>query len=98
MLKLHTQIVFFELNFPFATGSERVSVISQLRLPSIEFPRTWPEARYRQRKVIELLLEHDPDKRPSALQLSRSEHLPETLEDEYVKEALPMIGMLNAIF
>ncbi|KAG9128480.1 hypothetical protein FRC07_009703 [Ceratobasidium sp. 392] len=90
-LKRIFQIVFFELNFPFDTGSERVAVLQRLRLPSIEFPRTWPEARRRQRKIIELLLEHDPEKRPSALQLSRSEHLPETLEDEYVKDALPMI-------
>ncbi|KAG8734893.1 hypothetical protein FRC12_018300 [Ceratobasidium sp. 428] len=84
-------IVFFELNFPFATGSERVAVLQRLRLPTIEFPRAWPPSRHHQRKVIELLLEHDPEKRPSALQLSRSEYLPETLEDEYVKEALPMI-------
>ncbi|KAH7340654.1 kinase-like domain-containing protein [Rhizoctonia solani] len=84
-------IVFFELNFPFVTASERVSVLTRLRDQSIQFPRAWPEERYRQRKIIEMLLEHDPDKRPSALQLSRSEYLPETLEDEYVKEALPMI-------
>ncbi|KAJ1309999.1 hypothetical protein OPQ81_006755 [Rhizoctonia solani] len=84
-------IVFFELNFPFVTASERVSVLTQLRLQSIQFPSAWPEGRHRQRKIIEMLLEHDPDKRPSALQLSRSEYLPETLEDEYVKEALPMI-------
>ncbi|CUA75102.1 eukaryotic translation initiation factor 2-alpha kinase [Rhizoctonia solani] len=84
-------IVFFELNFPFVTGSERVSVLTELRHQSIRFPSAWPEARHRQRKIIEMLLEHDPDKRPSALQLSRSEYLPETLEDEYVKEALPMI-------
>ncbi|KAG9126718.1 hypothetical protein FRC07_002261 [Ceratobasidium sp. 392] len=87
----YVQIVFFELNFPFTTGSERVAVLQQLRLPSIEFPNTWPQSRDRQRKIIELLLEHDPDKRPSALDLIRSEHLPETLEDEYVKEVLPMI-------
>ncbi|KAG8734066.1 hypothetical protein FRC11_012669 [Ceratobasidium sp. 423] len=84
-------IVFFELNFPFATASERVSVLTQLRHQSIQFPSAWPEAKQRQRKIIEMLLEHDPDRRPSALQLSRSEYLPETLEDEYVKEALPMI-------
>ncbi|KAF8610330.1 Serine/threonine-protein kinase [Ceratobasidium sp. AG-I] len=84
-------IVFFELNFVFATGSERVAVLQRLRLPSIEFPNTWPKPRHNQQQIIELLLEHDPEKRPSALQLRRNELLPETLEDEYVKEALPMI-------
>ncbi|QRW14941.1 PEK/GCN2 kinase [Ceratobasidium sp. AG-Ba] len=84
-------IVFFELNFPFATGSERVVVLQRLRLPSIEFPPTWPSTRESQRNVIKMLLTHDPEKRPSALQLSASSHLPERLEDEFVKDALPMI-------
>ncbi|KAF8758790.1 Anticodon binding domain of tRNAs [Rhizoctonia solani] len=84
-------IVFFELNFPFVTASERVNVLTRLRQPSIQFPPAWPEARDQQRQIIEMLLEHDPDKRPSALQLSTGKYLPETLEDEYVKEALPII-------
>lgn len=90
--------MFFELNFVFATGSERVAVLQRLRLPSIEFPNTWPKPRHNQRKIIELLLEHDPEKRPSALQLRMNELLPETLEDEYVKEALPMIGIVVSRF
>ena len=40
-----------------------------------------------------MLLQHDPDKRPSALQLSQSPLLPARVEDEYVKGALNMIGM-----
>ncbi|ELU43949.1 other/PEK/GCN2 protein kinase [Rhizoctonia solani AG-1 IA] len=76
--------------------SERVNVLTRLRQPSIQFPPAWPEARDQQRQIIEMLLEHDPDKRPSALQLSTGKYLPETLEDEYVKEALPIIGMIRA--
>ena len=40
-----------------------------------------------------MLLQHDPDKRPTALQLSQSPLLPARVEDEYVKGALNMIGM-----
>ena len=42
--------------------------------------------------VIIWLLQHDPDKRPSALELSQSLLLPAPLEDEYFKGALQMMG------
>ena len=42
--------------------------------------------------VIEWLLKHDPDERPSAIQLSQSPLLPPRVEDEYVMGALNMIG------
>ena len=42
--------------------------------------------------VITLLLQHEPDKRPTALELSQSSLLPPRLEDEYFKGALRMMG------
>jgi len=42
--------------------------------------------------VIIWLLQHDPDKRPSALELSQSPLLPAPLEGEYFKGALQMMG------
>ena len=33
------QIVFFEMNFMFSTGSERIAVIEDLRKPKCTFPR-----------------------------------------------------------
>lgn len=44
--------------------------------------------------VITLLLQHEPDKRPTALELSQSSLLPSRLEDEYFKGALRMMGWL----
>lgn len=43
--------------------------------------------------VITCLLDHDPDTRPTALELSQSPLLPARLEDEYFKGALGMMGM-----
>ena len=43
--------------------------------------------------VITWLLQHDPEKRPTAIQLSQSPLLPSRVEDEYVMGALNMIGM-----
>ena len=42
--------------------------------------------------VIIWLLQHDPEKRPSAFELSQSPLLPAPLEDEYFKGALQMMG------
>ncbi|EJF61645.1 Serine/threonine-protein kinase [Dichomitus squalens LYAD-421 SS1] len=89
-------IVFFEMNYFFKTDSERNKVIPELRLPSIVFPSDWDPKRSRQRQIITMLLQHDPDKRPSALQLSQSPLLPARVEDEYVKGALNMIAKADS--
>ena len=46
--------------------------------------------------VITLLLQHEPDKRPTALELSQSPLLPPRLEDEYFKGALRMMGLFHS--
>ncbi|KAI0746241.1 Serine/threonine-protein kinase [Daedaleopsis nitida] len=84
-------VVFFEMNYLFKTDSERSRVIPDLRLPSIVFPSDWDPKRTRQRQIITWLLQHDPDRRPTALQLSQSPLLPTRVEDEYVMGALNMI-------
>ena len=48
--------------------------------------------------VITLLLQHEPDKRPTALELSQSPLLPSRLEDEYFKGALRMMGWFSFFF
>ncbi len=42
--------------------------------------------------VITWLLQHEPDDRPTALELSQSPLLPSRLEDEYFKGALKMMS------
>uniref|UniRef100_A0A8C7EAW7 non-specific serine/threonine protein kinase n=1 Tax=Nothoprocta perdicaria TaxID=30464 RepID=A0A8C7EAW7_NOTPE len=67
-------IIFFEMSYhPMTTASERIFVLSQLRL----------------RLVIAWLLTHDPAARPSAVELLRSEHLPPPqLEESELHEVL----------
>ncbi|KAG6330107.1 hypothetical protein ID866_8983 [Astraeus odoratus] len=100
-------IVFFEMNYMFSTGSERIAVIEDLRKPEIYFPHDWDRHRTRQKDIITLLLHHDPAKRPSALELSQSSLLPPRMEDEYFKGALKMMakkdspyyqGVLSTLF
>ncbi|KAG8892983.1 hypothetical protein FRC00_011245, partial [Tulasnella sp. 408] len=80
-------IVFFEMCWPpFQTSSERIEVLTKLRLPAIVFPETWQD-KERQRTIINKLLQHNPAQRPSALELSNSSLLPEQEEDAYFEEA-----------
>jgi translation initiation factor 2-alpha kinase 4 len=49
--------VFFEMNFPFSTGAERISVIEYLRQVDIIFPPEWPVRLKRQRQSVWLILQ-----------------------------------------
>ncbi|XP_072342863.1 LOW QUALITY PROTEIN: eIF-2-alpha kinase GCN2-like [Scyliorhinus torazame] len=71
-------IIFFEMSYhPMATASERISVLSKLRMPTIEFPEDFDEERCsKQKLIVGWLLNHDPAKRPTAVELLKSEHLP----------------------
>ncbi|CED82329.1 eIF-2alpha kinase GCN2 [Phaffia rhodozyma] len=86
-------IIFFEMNFPLSTGMERALVIRSLRTPSIVFPSSWPSVqKSQQTKVISLLLQHDPTRRPRAITLLTNGMLPSIKEDEYFLEALRTFG------
>ncbi|EIN05395.1 Serine/threonine-protein kinase [Punctularia strigosozonata HHB-11173 SS5] len=84
-------IVFFEMNHPFSTQTERVKVIESIRKPEIEFPDTWDGKRTRQHDIIKWLLQHKPSDRPSAVELTQSSLYPSFLGDEQVKTAMKKI-------
>lgn len=44
------QVVFFEMNYVFMTGAERIAVLEALRTCDIIFPDTWDQKRTRQKK------------------------------------------------
>ncbi|XP_054828909.1 eIF-2-alpha kinase GCN2 isoform X2 [Eublepharis macularius] len=84
-------IIFFEMSYhPVNTASERIFVLSQLRLPSIVFPEDFDEVKYaKQKLVVTWLLNHDPSKRPTAMELLKSEHLPPPqMEESELHEVL----------
>ncbi|KAF8318404.1 kinase-like protein [Clavulina sp. PMI_390] len=86
-------IVFFEMNMPnFGTNSERVQVLSALRTPQITFPHEWPSGRVNQRKVLRLMLQHNPGRRPTAAALSQNELLPKRMDEDVINEALQMLA------
>ena len=44
------QIVFFEMNYAFTTGAERIAVLEDIRKPGIYFPSGWDAHRTRQKE------------------------------------------------
>lgn len=86
-------IIFFEMVYPFSTGMERVNILKGLRLTDIEFPRDFDANKMKtEKKIINLLLDHDPSKRLGARALLNSGWLPVKHQDETLKEALKSLA------
>ncbi|XP_058254672.1 eIF-2-alpha kinase GCN2 isoform X2 [Hemibagrus wyckioides] len=84
-------IILFEMSYrPMTTASERISVLSQLRKESIDFPEDFCEYENgTQRNVICWLLNHDPARRPTAVELLKSDLLPPPqMEESELHEVL----------
>ncbi|KAK3700276.1 hypothetical protein RRG08_033554 [Elysia crispata] len=82
-------IIFFEMCYKsLPTGMERVKIISNLRLPSVELPEDFDKTSNKE-QIIRWLLDHNPSKRPSSKELLASELLPRPhSETEYSEMVL----------
>lgn len=86
-------IIFFEMVYPFSTGMERVNTLKKLRSPQVEFPSDFDGNKMKtEKRIIHLLLDHDPNKRPGAQNLLDSGWLPVKHQDEIIKEALKSLA------
>lgn len=86
-------IIFFEMVYQLGTGMERAMILNDLRLESIKFPENFSESRQpTERKIIKLLLDHDPHKRPQASELLQSGLIPVEHQDIIIKEALKSLA------
>ncbi|PWY99241.1 Serine/threonine-protein kinase [Testicularia cyperi] len=89
-------ILFFEMlasQRVYRTGMERILLIRELRNASVTFPAAWPHAKLdKQTALIRQMLDHDPDRRPSPLEILKSDLLPPKMEDEYIEECLRLMA------
>ncbi|AQZ17561.1 GCN2 (YDR283C) [Zygosaccharomyces parabailii] len=86
-------IIFFEMVYPFTTGMERVNILKNLRTPQVRFPPDFDDNKMKvEKRIIKLLLDHDPSKRPGAQSLLDSGWLPVKHQDEVIKEALKSLA------
>ncbi|OWB58013.1 kinase activity protein [[Candida] boidinii] len=82
-------IIFFEMIFTLGTSMERYTKIRDLRSVGIVFPPEFDSARLStEKRIIKMLLDHNPDKRPSAQQLLQSGLVRMEQQDDLMKEAL----------
>ncbi|SNX86378.1 related to GCN2 - ser/thr protein kinase [Melanopsichium pennsylvanicum] len=89
-------IIFFEMlasQRVYRTGMERILLIRELRDRSIGLPAVWPHNKLeKQTTLIRQMLDHDPDRRPSPLEILKSDLLPPKMEDEYIEECLRLMA------
>ena len=82
-------IVFFEMIYPMETGMGRAACLRDLRLPEIVFPSDYNhEVLVDQEKIIRMLLDHEPNQRPSCSELLQSNLVPANVEGEYINQEL----------
>ncbi|KAL0052345.1 hypothetical protein WJX82_000639 [Trebouxia sp. C0006] len=80
-------VIAFELWHPFTTAMERVVVLRELVETGV-MPPGWPEAHPVVAKLVRWLMAANPDDRPSAREVLRSEMLPPTVGDEQLTDLL----------
>ncbi|TID29854.1 hypothetical protein CANINC_001547 [Pichia inconspicua] len=75
--------------YPLGTAMERYTTIRNLRTSSIVFPQDFDFTKLStERKIIKMLLDHNPDNRPSAQELLSSGMIRVEQQDDLMKEAL----------
>ncbi|KAJ1593892.1 hypothetical protein NDA11_006353 [Ustilago hordei] len=89
-------VIFFEMlasQRVYRTGMERILLIRELRDPSVGLPAVWPHSKLeKQTALIRQMLDHDPERRPSPLEILKSDLLPPKMEDEYIEECLRLMA------
>ena len=86
-------IMFFEMcHAPLSTKMEWYKILVEIRKPEISFPPTF-DPDEPQAKVVRLLLDHNPHRRPSATELLQNSLLPPKMEDEELQEVSSINGV-----
>ena len=82
-------IMLFEMNFPLATGTERIEVLGDLNRAQHSLPARFAAESYLiQGRIILELINHDPKERPDASELLSRPDIPEPIEDEKLRRRL----------
>eukprot|EP00026_Physarum_polycephalum_P000981 Phypoly_transcript_00982.p1 GENE.Phypoly_transcript_00982~~Phypoly_transcript_00982.p1 ORF type:complete len:1261 (+),score=184.22 Phypoly_transcript_00982:51-3785(+) len=90
-------VVFFEMWYVFATGHERVALLNDLRNNN-KFPPGFEQSHPRQARIIRWLMNKDPNLRPTAQELLKSDLMPPKMEDEYMRHAMRVLTQPSSPF
>ena len=82
-------VIFFEMCHPLPTGMERDQTLRAIREKNHTLPATFQHSdKVVQGKIIESLLNHTPNERPSAEDLLHSGNIPLQVEEETFRRAI----------
>lgn len=80
--------MFFEICHALKTAMGRITTLRNLRAIEPIFPDDFPQRLPLQTKLIQSLLRHRSEQRPSSLQILQSDLIPVKIEDETIQMAL----------
>ncbi|KAI9887799.1 MAG: hypothetical protein M1823_000321 [Watsoniomyces obsoletus] len=90
-------IIFFEMCYHLSTGMERHQVLQDIRAEDHTLPSVFQKGeKVHQAAVIELLIQHRPNQRPTAAELLQSGKVPVHIQDETIRQALRDIWDKNS--
>lgn len=82
-------VIFFEMCHPLPTGMERDQTLREIREKDHTLPPTFQYSdKVIQGQIIESLLKHNPNERPSASELLHSGQIPLQVEEETFRRAI----------
>src|ERR1700733_34579 len=82
-------VIFFEMCQPLPTNMERDQTLRAIREKNHVLPATFQDSEKAvQGQIIESLLSHNPDERPSASDLLRGGKIPLQVEEETFRRAI----------
>eukprot|EP01125_Pyxidicula_operculata_P015152 TRINITY_DN5117_c1_g1_i1.p1 TRINITY_DN5117_c1_g1~~TRINITY_DN5117_c1_g1_i1.p1 ORF type:complete len:1656 (+),score=455.46 TRINITY_DN5117_c1_g1_i1:21-4988(+) len=84
-------MILFEMCSQFKTSMERMVAMKNLKKPLPELSKKFVEQHPQISEIILLLVDHNPDKRLSTVELLESPFLPAKLEEQILKEAIRSI-------
>ncbi len=83
-------IMFYEMCFPFSTNMERYQTLQKLRLKDIQISEQLQSNQVYEKQIIliKMMLNHDPNARPSAKELLHNELIPRKADEIAFDELL----------
>ncbi|ODV59830.1 serine/threonine-protein kinase GCN2 [Ascoidea rubescens DSM 1968] len=84
-------IIFFEMVYKFSTAMERVRILRDLRTEKVVFPKSFNSKKLLvEKEIILSLLSHNPDERPDATTLLKSNKIPisKSLQHDTMRDIL----------
>jgi eukaryotic translation initiation factor 2-alpha kinase 4 len=90
-------ITFFEMWHPFPNNLERFRILHKLKTENV-LPKKFVDTHPRQTRLINLMLERDPNKRLTVEEIFSHELIPSNVTDHYDSEIVKIVSNPSTVF